>query len=194
MQALIYLIHTFASLFFFFILARFMLQTARADFYNPFSQAAVKITNPLLKPLRMLIPGVYGIDMASLVLLMLVQLAHAEILSLLATKSLVNVASVLAFGIFGTIKFITWVIWGCAIIMIVSSFIAPYSNHPILMLVRQVLQPLLNPFQKLLPAMGGLDFSVMLLLIFNSALQILINEIVYAYDSGKTVIPYIIGL
>lgn len=194
MNALIYLIHAFASLYFFFVLARFMLQSARADFYNPFSQAAVKITNPLLKPLRMVIPGVWGIDLASLVLLMIVQVVHAEVLALLATKSIINIAAVLVFGILGTLMFITWVIWISAIIMIIASFVAPYSSHPILMLIRQILQPILNPFQKILPPMGGLDFSVMLLLIFNSALQILINEIVFSYDPGGAIRQFIIGL
>lgn len=194
MSAIVFLIHTFISLFFFFVLMRFLLQVMRADFYNPFSQACVKITNPFLKPLRMLIPGLWGIDLASIVLLFIVQLIHAEVLGLLAKGELINVASVLVFSIFGTLNYITWIIFVCAIVLVVASFIAPFSSHPILMLMRQFLQPLLNPFQRFLPPMGGLDFSIMFLLIFNSALQMLINEIVLSYDPYNSVRAYIIGL
>ncbi len=194
MSALIYLIHTFITLFFFFVLARFLLQLMRADFYNPFSQACVKITNPFLKPLRTFIPGLWGIDMASVVLLILIQVIHAEVLALVSKGVLINIAAVLVFGLLGTIKFITWMVWVCAIVIIIASFVAPYSSHPILMLMRQFLQPLLNPFQRLLPPMGGLDFSVMLLLIFNSALQMLITELVVNYDPYGAVRGYVIGL
>lgn len=194
MSAIVFLIHTFISLFFFFVLARFLLQLMRADFYNPFSQACVKITNPFLKPLRLFIPGLWGIDLASIVLLFIVQLVHAEVIGLMVTGSLINIASVLVFSILGTLNYITWVIFVCAIIVIISSFVAPFSSHPILMLMRQFLQPLLNPFQRILPPMGGLDFSVMFLLIFNSALQMLINELVLTYDPYNSVRGYIIGL
>lgn len=194
MSAIVFLIHTFISLFFFFVLARFLLQVMRADFYNPFSQACVKITNPFLKPLRLFIPGLWGIDLASIVLLFIVQLVHAEVIGLLVTGSLINIASVLVFSIFGTLNYITWVIFVCAIILIITSFVAPFSSHPILMLMRQFLQPLLNPFQRILPPMGGLDFSIMFLLIFNSALQMLINELVLTYDPYNSVRGYIIGL
>ena len=194
MSAIIFLLHAFISLFFFFVLARFLLQLMRADFYNPFSQACVKITNPFLKPLRLVVPGLWGIDFASIVLIFIVQLVHAEILGLLASGTLINIASVLVFSLFGTLNYITWVIFICAIIMIIASFVAPFSSHPILMLTRQFLQPLLNPFQRILPPMGGLDFSVMFLLIFNSALQMLINELVVSYDPYGSVRGYIIGL
>jgi len=194
MSALIYLLDTFFALFFFFVLARFLLQLMRADFYNPFSQACVKITNPLLKPLRVVIPGLWGIDMASVVLLIAIQLVHAELKSVIVLGSFANIASVLVFSLLGTIKFITWIIWVCAIVIIIASFVAPYTSHPILMLMRQFLQPMLNPFQRLLPPMGGLDFSIMLLLIFNSALQMLITELVFSYDPYNTVRGLVIGL
>lgn len=193
MSALNYLIHALISLFFFFVLARFLLQATRADFFNPFSQAAVKITNPFLKPLRMLIPGLYGIDIASIVLILLVHLLHAELLALINLGTIISIPAVLLFSVFGTIMYITWIIFVCAIVTIIVSFVAPYSSHPILLLMRQILQPFVSPFQKLLPPMGGLDFSIMLLLIFNSALQLLIKEMARRYDPGGAISSYIIG-
>ena len=73
---LVYIIETLGSLFLGLVVLRFYLQLVRADFYNPFSQAIVKITNPLLIPIRRVIPGIYGIDVATIVLAILVQIYY----------------------------------------------------------------------------------------------------------------------
>ena len=73
-EALIYIIQTLGSLYLLIVLLRFILQLVRADFYNPLSQFIVKATQPLVKPLRRIIPGFAGLDLASLVLAILVQL------------------------------------------------------------------------------------------------------------------------
>src|SRR5574344_1401037 len=72
--AAIYVLQTLGSLYLLIVLLRFILQLVRADFYNPLSQFAVKATKPLLNPLRKVIPGFGGLDLASLVLAILVQL------------------------------------------------------------------------------------------------------------------------
>ena len=73
-EALIFIIQTVFQLYLTVVLLRFLLQVARADFYNPISQFIVKATNPPLKPLRRIIPGFGGFDLASLVLALIVQL------------------------------------------------------------------------------------------------------------------------
>ncbi|MDP3365837.1 MAG: YggT family protein, partial [Pseudomonas sp.] len=73
-EALIYIIQTLGSLYLLIVLLRFILQLVRADFYNPLSQFIVKATQPLVTPLRRIIPGFAGLDLASLVLAILVQL------------------------------------------------------------------------------------------------------------------------
>src|SRR5690606_18580227 len=72
--AVVYVIQTLGSLYLLIVLLRFVLQLVRADFYNPLSQFIVRATSPLLMPLRRIIPGFGGIDLASLVLAVLVQL------------------------------------------------------------------------------------------------------------------------
>ena len=64
-QILDYLLRTFFSLLLLVVMLRFLLQVVRADFYNPISQFIVKVTNPLLLPLRKLVPGLWGYDMAA---------------------------------------------------------------------------------------------------------------------------------
>lgn len=68
----VFILATVGILFLFAVLLRFMLQVGRADFYNPISQGIVKVTNPFLRPLRKIVPGLFGIDMASLLLALLV--------------------------------------------------------------------------------------------------------------------------
>ncbi|PWS15420.1 YggT family protein, partial [Klebsiella pneumoniae] len=72
-NAAVYLIELLYGLYILIVLVRFLLQTARANFYNPISQFVVKATNPLLVPLRRIIPGYGGVDIAALVLLYLLQ-------------------------------------------------------------------------------------------------------------------------
>ncbi len=156
-----YILQTFTTLFLTFVILRFMLQLARADFYNPFSQATVKITNPLLIPLRKLIPGIFGIDVAAIVLCLLVQVAYGEIIHLLYTQTLTNPIPFFVWGLISSIYLTTYICWLSLIVIVICSFIAPYSQHPALVLIRQLMQPIIQPFQKLIPPMGGLDFSVL---------------------------------
>ena len=83
-EALIYIVQTLGSLYLLIVLLRFILQLVRADFYNPLSQFTVKATQPLLKPLRRIIPGFGGLDLASLALAILVQLVLMVLVILIA--------------------------------------------------------------------------------------------------------------
>ena len=85
------LINVFLNLVLLLVLLRFLLQLVRADFYNPVSQAVARLTNPLLVPLRRLIPGFGGFDVASLVLLLLAEMLGTVILGLVNGIGLVPV-------------------------------------------------------------------------------------------------------
>lgn len=189
-EAIIFILETVASVFLLFVILRFMLQLARADFYNPFSQAVVKITSPALKPLRVFIPGLFGIDFASIVLALLVQLAFGELVALILTGAIINPALLLLWGAIGIIKFLANILLVGILVLVVSSFIAPYSTHPGLALVRQLMQPLLNPLQKIIPPAGGLDFSVMALAMGIYVVRILLDGV--AATTGVHTV-YIIG-
>ena len=72
-DAAVFVLQTLGSLYLLIVLLRFVLQLVRANFYNPLCQFAVKATQPLLKPLRRIIPSMFGLDMSSLVLAIIVQ-------------------------------------------------------------------------------------------------------------------------
>lgn len=177
LQAFVFLIDTLAGLFLLFVILRFLLQLSRADFFNPFSQAVVKITNPLLMPLRKIVPGFFGVDLACLLLALLVQLAFAAIMVGLFGIPAGGFAAIAVWAVIGIVLYILNLYFICIIILVIASFVAPMSAHPILLLVRQLCQPLLTPIQKIIPPMGGLDFSVLALSISIYVLSILLKGI-----------------
>ena len=158
--AAIYVIQTLGSLYLLIVLLRFILQLVRADFYNPLSQFVVRATKPLLNPLRKIIPGFGGLDLASLVLAILVQL-----LLMIVTLTLMGygvggyLLQLLIWSIIGVTSLFLKVFFFALIISVILSWVAPGSYNPGAQLVNQICEPVLAPFRKLLPNLGGLDIS-----------------------------------
>jgi YggT family protein len=162
-----FLIYTSMTFLMIIVILRFLLQQAKADFYNPLSQAIVKITRPLLMPLRRFIPGVLGIDMASIALMILLQLAVIFVLGLILGQSTLFSFPLysLAWAVLGTLTLVSNIFFWGIIISIVGSWIAPGSNHPVLALVNQLIDPIMAPVRKILPPLGGvIDISPILVL------------------------------
>ena len=159
-EALIYIIQTLGSLYLLIVLLRFILQLVRADFYNPLSQFTVKATQPLLKPLRRFIPSIAGLDTASLVLAVLVQLLLMVVtLSLMGFNPLSVIPQLLVWSLIGVTSLFFKVFFFALIVSVILSWVAPGSHNPGAQLVNQLCEPLLAPFRKLLPNLGGLDLS-----------------------------------
>ena len=171
-----YLVQTLLSLYLLAMLLRFVLQLVRADFYNPICQFLVKITNPLVIPLRKVIPGFGGLDMASLLLALLLQLAGIVALLLINGLGLPNVLLLLAWSALGIIALLVNIYFFALLAMIILSWVAPGSNHPAIYLLFQITEPVMAPFRKALPAMGGMDFSPILLFILINIIQIALRH------------------
>ena len=152
-------VSTLGGMFVLAVLLRFMLQIARADFYNPFTQAIVKVTDPGVRLFRRFIPGYKGMDFASLVLALLAQCIATALLIIFSGFAIPSIGLVISWSSVGLLSFIMNIYFWSMIISIISSFIAPFSTHPGLVLVRQLTEPIMEPFRRLLPSMGGLDFS-----------------------------------
>jgi len=159
-EALIYIIQTLGSLYLLIVLLRFILQLVRDDFYNPLSQFIVKATQPLLTPLRRIIPSFAGLDIASLILAILVQL-----LLMIVTLTLMGynvggfILQLLVWSLIGVTSLFLKVFFFALIISVILSWVAPGSYNPGAQLVNQICEPMLAPFRKLLPNLGGLDIS-----------------------------------
>jgi len=162
------------------VLLRFLLQWARADFYNPLSQAIVKLTNPALRPLRRIIPGFGGIDVAAIVLLILLQLTLGLIFLALGIPLsppgmpfhpalpiwLWTIAELvdLAFNVF---------IFSL-IIQAVLSWVNPGHYNPVSSLLNRLNEPLLRPVHRVIPPFSGLDLSPLVVILLLQVAKMLV--------------------
>jgi YggT family protein len=172
--AAIYVLQTLGSLYLLIVLLRFVLQLVRADFYNPLSQFAVRATQPLLKPLRRIIPSLFGLDMSSLVLAIIVQLILMALTLLLAYHTPGAPLQLLVWSIIGVIALFFKIFFFALIISVILSWVAPGSHNPGAELVNQICEPALAPFRRILPSMGGLDISPILAFMVLKLLDMLV--------------------
>lgn len=159
-EALIYILQTLGQLYLMVALLRFIAQLVRADFYNPLCQFTVKATQPLLAPLRRIIPSVAGIDLAGLVLVLLLQFVLIAVVLSLAGVSVVQILpSVLAWTFISVASLFLKIFFYALIISVILSWVAPGSSNPGAQLTYQICEPLLAQIRKLLPDLGGIDIS-----------------------------------
>lgn len=158
------------------VLIRLLLQQARADFYNPVSQFVVKITNPLLQPLRRVIPGLWGVDLAAVVLLLLVQILAIVTVLLLNGYSPPNPLLLGLWAIVGIAGLVVNFYFFALLAMIILSWVAPGSGNPAIHLIYQLTEPVMAPFRRLIPAMGGLDLSPIFVFIAINIIQIFLRH------------------
>ena len=175
-EIFVYLLQTFLSLYLVAMLLRFLLQLVRADFYNPISQFLVKITNPLVVPVRKMVPGFGGIDVASLLLALLLQLAGIVALLLVNGLGLPGPLLLLVWSCLGVIGLLVNIYFFALLAMIILSWVAAGSRHPAIFLLYQITEPVMAPFRKVLPSMGGLDFSPILVFILINIIQIALRH------------------
>ena len=166
-------INTLVGLYLLLVVMRFLLQLVRADFYNPISQFIVKATNLPLIPLRKVIPGVGGIDIASLVLALLVQ-ATAIVLILLLNGVQPPPLQVAMWAAIGIISLLLKVYFWGLLITVIASWVAPNSYNPVLILINQILEPAMKPIRKILPDMGGIDISPIIMFLLIQVLEIMV--------------------
>ncbi len=171
-QAGMLVINTLVGLYLLIVILRFLLQLVRADFYNPISQFIVKATNPLLLPLRKVVPGFGGIDLASLVLALLLQtIAIVLILLLNGIQPPLQVVMWAAIGIISLVLKVYF--WGL-LITVIASWIAPNSYNPALILINQILEPAIKPIRKMMPDMGGIDISPIVVFLLIQVTEIIL--------------------
>lgn len=179
MNAVIYLWETISMLYIGAVMLRFLLQLVRADFYNPLSQFVVTITQPLLYPLRRVIPGYKGVDVAALVLMFVLQLIAVGVIfamkfphppwHLLAPAALAKLVSLLLSLYFMLL-----------IAQVILSWVAQ-GYHPIVSLLHSLTDPILRPIRGILPQTGGIDFSPLIAIIGIGFFRILLGDLFPAF-------------
>ena len=194
-SALAQIFNTIAGLYLLFVVARFLLQLAKADFYNPISQAVFRATDPVVRIFRSFIPGYKGIDFSSLILAFIVQFIAISVTILLYGGAIPSVGFIITWSFIGVLNFIILFYYYALIASIVMSFVVMFSGnmnpHPILLLVWQITEPIMAPFRKVIPPMGGLDFSPIFIFLIIGLIR---NFIYQTFGVNEQIALVVIGL
>lgn len=173
----LYLIQTATGIYLLIMLLRFILQLVLADFYNPISQFLVRATNPLVLPLRRVLPARGRFDPASLILAILIQWLGIIALLWMSGAALPAISLMLAWSVVGVLGLLVKIYFFALLGMIILSWIAPGASNPAVYLMYQITEPVMAPFRSVLPAMGGLDFSPILVFILINIVQIALRNV-----------------
>jgi YggT family protein len=173
-QIVTLIVENLGALYILAVLLRFLLQAVRADFYNPLTQAIVKITAAPLAPFRKVIPGYRGLDFASLVLALVLSSVFTAIMILAAGFGLPSIGIIVSWAFVGLISFVLNIYYFGLIIQVIASFIAPFSGNPILLMIYQILDPINSRVRRVIPPMGGLDLSPLFIFLGIKILQIIL--------------------
>jgi YggT family protein len=172
--ALLFVLHSLLTLVVIAFLLRVLMPLVRADFRNPLGQAVLRFTDPLVRPLRRVLQPAGKLDVASIVALLLVQFAGTALIRLVAGGGFAA-GPVLASGLKELLRTVLQFYTVAILVQAVLSWVAPGTHNPATQLLGRLCEPLLRPFRRLIPPVGGLDFSPLLVLIGLQALQILLR-------------------
>jgi YggT family protein len=161
---IVFLVQTLLGLYAILVLLRFILQWARADFYNPISQFVVKATTPALRPLRKAIPGYSGMDLAALVLAWLVKSLELAIVTMIELPE-ANPLAALGWALPELAGLALNILIFAIFIRVILSWINPDPYHPLAGLLDSLTEPVMGPARRLLPPVGGLDLSPVLVMV-----------------------------
>lgn len=164
------IIRTAGELYAFIIIMRFLLQVARADYYNPISQAVVRLTNKPLVPLQKVLPKAGRFDLSALLLAVIVKAATLLALFVIHETS-PNILSILILSVVGVLDTILTIYFWAVLGSVIISWVAPGSYHPGPQLIQQLTEPLFALARKVIPPIGGLDLSPILIFIVIQIVQ-----------------------
>lgn len=148
------------------LLLRFMLQWVGASYYNPISQFAVKLTEPVLKPLRKILPAKKGIDFATLLTLLIVAMVKHGLLILLENQTVPYILGIVLLAIANLLSLICSILFFMILIRVILSWIGPRSYNPAIDIIQRVTDPLLARVQRIIPPIGGIDLSPLVIIVF----------------------------
>ncbi|MCF6293736.1 MAG: YggT family protein [Robiginitomaculum sp.] len=168
-----FLIETLVGLLLLVVLLRLIFQIVRADFRNPVSEFVVKVTNPMLMPMRRIIPSMGSIDTASIALLLVIQYAELFLITLINGMPFLPLA-MLVLGVAKIIGLIITVFTFSILIQVVLSWVSPGTNNPMTSLLYAINEPVLGRARRIIPPFQGFDLSPIVAIIILQLLSMLI--------------------
>lgn len=174
-----FLIHILFSMYIYAVILRILLGLTRADFYNPFSQFILTITNPVLKPLRKVMPSIGGIDTAAIILIVGLKFIELAARSFLISKNIM-LSSLIVPSIVGVLNQVLNVFIFAIIILVIISWVAPHlhgQSNPLTPILRSITEPLIRPARKMIPPIGVFDLSTFAVLLGLYCVKIFLHSI-----------------
>lgn len=173
-NAFAFLVETLFSLYLAALMLRVLLEAVGAEYYNPVTQALVRITEPLVMPLARIVPRIGRFNTAAVVLLYLLQ-----VVSLLAVLSLsgyrIDPVQLLLVAFFRLIRMLLVMYMVLIIAEVILSWVGGAMRHPIIPLIYQLTRPVLEPIRRVVPTLAGMDLSPLIAIIGIQFLMILIG-------------------
>jgi YggT family protein len=173
-NAFSFLIGTLLDLYVTALLLRLLLQWVRADFYNPVCQFLVQITNPVVVPLRRVIPPIRRLDTATVVIIMALEAVSVWVAARLANQPLEPV-SLLVLAVSKILATVLLTYFFLIIAAVILSWVGASMRHPVVPIVYQLTEPVLKPFRRVIPPIAGIDLSPLFALIVIRFLLLLIG-------------------
>jgi YggT family protein len=170
-SALIFLVKTLADLYLLTFLLRVIMQWVRASYHNPLSQFVFKVTNPLVVPARRVLPSIAGLDTPTIAVLFLLEVAVTFFLLRLMGIS-APIPVLLLYSLLRLIALILWLYTGALIVYVILSWFGNRGINPIAALLGDLVEPILRPARRLLPPIGGLDLSPLIVILLLQAAMI----------------------
>jgi YggT family protein len=181
----LFLIDTVLGIYILLVLLRFLLQLTRADFYNPISQFIVRATNPPLVRLRKFIPGLWGTDLSTLLLLLGMEAIRISLTAMLLGHS-PRFTGIILLSIGELAKLAVYVVIFSIFVRALLSWFSSGLQHPMTRLLGSFTDPILRPARRIIPATGGIDLSPLIVfIVMMLLLKITIQPLI---DFGKTLV------
>ena len=174
-----FLIHVLFTMYIYAVILRMLLGLTRADFYNPFSQFILTVTNPVLTPLRKFIPSFGEIDIAAILLIFVLKFVELVLRGLLIGKQLF-LSALIAPAIIGVLQQVLNIFIFAIILLVIISWVAPHmhgQSNPITPILRSISEPLIRPARKLIPPIGIFDLSTLAVLLGLYCIKIFLHSL-----------------
>jgi YggT family protein len=172
-QAAVFIVQTVIGMYVMILLIRFLLQLTRADFYNPIAQALVKVTQPIVGPLQNMLPKMGRISLPTLIVAFVVQAVLIGLVFMLSGYGWPNVLNLGVWSLIGLASQLLDVLFFAILGSIIMSWVAPQSSHPATLLLHQITEPVMAPARRMLPNLGGLDFSPIVVFIIINLIEMM---------------------
>lgn len=177
-DALTFIVKTLLELYIITFVLRFILQSVRADFRNPISQFLVRLTNPLIIPIRRLIPSIGGLDTATIIIILLLELTLTIVLINLTGMGEPYFIQIIGLTLLRIVNLVLRIYLFVILIYVIMSWISPGTYNSATSLLASIAAPILKPFRRFIPSIAGMDLSALFALISIQALMILLQSVV----------------